>query len=433
MFCMNCGQELPEMAKFCFSCGSKIEDMGVKTMHYDSIEAMRKAMSEDDGEYYNKFLDNEECFGFHSEYYIDPNSRKSLINERTKCCVEKGYTSYCNYKDDFYFIPRSENDGFVLKVNVKQKKTYAIRLELNRKIDFSNDYIAVNRQGIFLYNKREVMLFDFEGRRISSHKFPQIYHSECIYIYDDKVFYSVTEVMTSKVYCVNMLTQRLRVLWEMQKDGSVLDKYFKDSYKKQWGKEMVSCEFLYANQKRVVAGYVRSKHPNCISYIINFDMETEQSSILEICLDVNLSGNSSNSCIFSFNMLTDTMWVKKNGNDIELIQVDIQKMPHLHALSCEEWKLCKSSSYYFDGKQAYIPNGSMYYCIEQNGKRRTLNNLDFPISVFRCFDNIYINSGKDINGEQEISFWDINSNGNYSLYDVCESDIEKLIRNAKTL
>ncbi len=27
MFCMNCGQELPEMAKFCFSCGSKTEQI----------------------------------------------------------------------------------------------------------------------------------------------------------------------------------------------------------------------------------------------------------------------------------------------------------------------------------------------------------------------------------------------------------------------
>ena len=28
LFCMNCGQELPEMAKFCFVCGNKVEVMG---------------------------------------------------------------------------------------------------------------------------------------------------------------------------------------------------------------------------------------------------------------------------------------------------------------------------------------------------------------------------------------------------------------------
>ena len=47
MFCMNCGEELPDKAKFCFSCGKKIES-GIKKESGKIIKKTENVLEPDD-------------------------------------------------------------------------------------------------------------------------------------------------------------------------------------------------------------------------------------------------------------------------------------------------------------------------------------------------------------------------------------------------
>ena len=126
-------------------------------------------------------MDDEDRFGFHSEYYVDPEWRKKDRHgmDSWRYCL-RGYSCYSKYQDDIYFVAKydSENHAvYVIKANVKQKTSCAIKL--NTKRSFSHDgyychtYIAVNRRGYFLYDTTMITLFGFDGREIYTHKFGQ--------------------------------------------------------------------------------------------------------------------------------------------------------------------------------------------------------------------------------------------------------------------
>lgn len=474
MFCKKCGQELPAEAKFCPNCGQEVVQQ--QTQEFDGTDAdslekaerlvdeyllskqgtpeysilsnqkdhLIKIMLQSISESALEKVDDEDYFGFHSEHYVDPEWRRydkyTSPNEHDARVVKKGYTRYCKYKDDFYFI--ANFNGFLIRSNVKQKNSCAIKLEKKSSfcdwIDYK--YIAVNCYGYFLYSTRIITLFGFDGQEIYTHKFGQTNYMECIYIYGDKVYYSETKTtgISSKIYCVNMLKGKQSLVWETQKGDTIFDDGLRNSYKRQWGTELpffakpsnignVSCEFLYANQKRVVAGYTRRNGQNSISYIINMDMVERKWSILE----TYIPDDRENAHIFSFNMLDDTMWVKTNGTDIRLIHTSVQKMKKLQGEYSVEWKLCKLSFsnsygvggatyYYFDGKSAFLPEMMRLFSIDEQGEMKLIDKHYYQTEAFWYFDDAYIIP----NEYGKVCF------GNTS-YSLNRSQISELIQNVK--
>ena len=395
----------------------------------------------------NKYVDDEDLFGFHSEYYIDPRWRRyeRYTSPNGERIVRKGYTCYSKYKDDIYFIPRNnEGCSCIIKSNVKQKTSCAIKLHTKRVFCDLEDYIAVNRQGYFLYNTRMITLFGFDGHEIYTHKFGQKDYVECVYIYDDKVIYSETKTagISTQIYCINMLTKEKKRVWGTQKGDSVFDNQLRRSYELEWGTELpffptpsnignVSCEFLYANKHRVIAGYTRSKFPNYISYIINIDTTTNQWSILD-CFPVGYNDHlpsEDDRRIFSFNMIDDTMWVKTNDADIRLVHTDIQRVAQLRGKYSVEWKLCKLqylSYYYFNGKNAYIPENLELYRVEKNGEKNSINFHMYQTRYFWCLDDIYI-----IPNEYSTKYFKNIIEEDSSAYQLEKRDMEELIQSAE--
>ena len=344
------------------------------------------------------YIDNEECFGFHSEYYINPNwrGREKDTYLRNGEEIRKGYMEFSKYGENIYFL-RDYARGVIFKCNPKDKTASAI--QLNTEIAY--DYIAVNQQGYFLYNNQLVSLFGFDGQEVYTHKFGQKEYKECIYVYDHMVLYSETKTPKNscRICCVNMLSKEVRILWETQKGDSVFDSKLRTSYKEIWGRDLpffstpsnignISCEFLYANKKRVVAGYTKNKFPNNISYIINVDLDTEQWDIL----DCRPNSMPNARCIFSFNMINDTMWIKTDDKDIGLIHTSIQRISQFQENKVVEWRLCtlyNASYYYFDGKKAYLPENLCVYLIEKNGNKIENQVHAYQTEYFWCLEDVY--------------------------------------------
>lgn len=367
----------------------------------------------------NNFNDNEDCFGFHSEYYIVPNWREQRRPpaERTERNyyrkeIQRGYTKFSKYKENIYFLSTYSylsvpNGIAILKFDSKEKRTTAMKLNTKEKYQ----YIAVNRQGYFLYDRQTIALFGFDGREICQHKFGRNLYMECIYIYDNKVIYSETKTTESKICCVDMLSKKVDILWETQKSDTRFDDTFKLSYKENWGSELqlfktpsnvgnICCVFLYANRERVVAGYTRNKGARGdISYIIN--IESNGSWSLLDCFasqgywrkKYNLPPENARH-IFSFHMLDDSMWVKTNDSDIKLVPAPIQKITQLQGSCPVEWELAPLKAgavyYYFDGKKAYIPGILAVESMEKDGKSHQILFHPYQTTEFWNFGDFFI-------------------------------------------
>lgn len=372
----------------------------------------------------SKQVDDEDCFGFHSEYYIGPDWRKEGNNIKPAVASivlrypGRGYAEYSKYLDDIYFIPLNFYDSknnavYIIKSNVKQKTSCAIKLDIKESFDYK-PCIAVNRWGYFLYDMKMITLFGFDGREIYTHKFGQKNYVECIYIYDNKVIYSETRqvAISTQIYCVNMLTKEKWLMWGTQKGDSVFDSYLRESYRQRWGSDLpfsqapsnigdISCHFLYANKRRVIAGFSRCSGHG-ISYIIQVDLATNKWSILD-CFswpywkeNKDLFPSEDDGRIFSFNMLDDTMWVKAPGTDIDLIHTDIQRMAQLHGKYPVDWTFYEkpmagiADFYYFDGRIACLPENNELDRIERNGERKKIEFHHYQTREFWCFDGIYL-------------------------------------------
>lgn len=357
-----------------------------------------------------QYEDNEDCFGFHSEYYIDDNWHMGDPDEcnldSTMMCetiVKKGYTRYSKYGEDIYFLPDWGENKYIVKCNVSRKQAEMIKLDTKKGFGYGEYYIAVNRQGYFIYNTIEITLFGFDGHKIYTHKFGQKNYVESIYIYDQYVVYSETKKtnITSKIWRVDMLTQKQEALWSTMKGDDGFDHMLKECYREVWKNEMpffntpsnvgnVTCAFLYMNAKRVIAGYTRSKAPNFISYIINIDLATGHSNLLECFLSgwyekKELPSKHAN-CIFAFDMLCDCMWMKTDDQDIRLMKTPIQKKKDVAVPYKAEWKIPQKKSYkglyYLDGKRGYIPTNMCVYGFSRDGETKRTLYHDYQTEYF---------------------------------------------------
>ena len=359
------------------------------------------------------FMDNEDCFGFHSEYYIDPNWRLEEWGLHEDL-VTRGYTRYSKYQQDIYYLPKSSSDvTFILKSNIERKTSCAIILNTKQKFNYS--YIAVHRPGIFIYDEGKVTLFGFDGNEIHTHKFGKMGKNDpkrCIYIYDNKVIYSEKKVgIHTSIYCVDMLKKQQRLLWETQKGDTEFDSHFQKYYRQRWGRELaysknvsnignVDCRFLYANKQHIIAGYTRTQgnSKNTISYIIDIDLVANTWEFLDCYATIPKAGHplpKDAGRIFSFNMLDGTMWTKVNGEDIRLIHTDIQNISSLQGSYLVEWKLPELKGtgnlcYYFDGNYGYMAEYMSFFKIQKNGEEEKLYFHEYQTERFWCFGEIYI-------------------------------------------
>lgn len=360
--------------------------------------------------------DSEDRFGFHSEYYIDPEWRGKCEDLHREDEPKRGFASYSKYKDDIYFISEA-GDGCIIKSDVKRKTSCAIVLDTKRELCPNLDYIAVNCRGYFLYNANEITLFGFDGHETYTYQFDKRISRECIYIYDDKVYYSVKVYekgyIGSRIWCVNMLTREKKLIWAMQDEDAAFDEYFQNSFVQEWGMEVpfalsdlgcdVICEFLYANSRRVIAGYTRNDITNGASYIICVDLDKKVYSILD-CFATEYENYSLPSKdrrhIFSFDMLRDSMWVKTDGGDTRLLLYDIRRVidtqSGLHfqrQLGVLDDLESDAGLYYLDWKRCFFKKDSMYmWRIDiRNGNRKELYHDDDEndFIYFWCFGDIF--------------------------------------------
>lgn len=367
----------------------------------------------------DKIRDDESCFGFHSEYYVNYKKENDYMGDwEMEAC--KGYMRYANYGDEIYFLPEKA-ENHIIKCNPMEKKLGVIPLNAKEKVGSFDTYIAVNRRGCFLYNRQSITLFGFDGQEIYTYKLCQkkknkfengkYRYAECIYIYDSIVTYSKTGEtgICSEILWVDMITGESGCLWRSQRGDSYFDRMLQQSYEEEWGMKLpffpspsnvgdISCDFLYRNKNRVVAGYQRGKAGNRIFYIVNIDLVTGKYSILDSFAvgDAKYTlPKKDDKRIASFDMLDDTMWVKIEGMDIRLVHTDIQRISQLQGRYVVEWKLhpcdvypCDGEYYYFNGSRAYIPGqGGLCRLDRAGGEEKIWGHL-YATRRFYCFDNV---------------------------------------------
>ena len=382
------------------------------------------------------FIDNEERFGFHSEYYINPDWRKHEFSCASGTMPLKGHAKYSAYKGCIYSL--ADDGKVIIQCNPKEKASCSIRIDIKE----SCEYIAVNRQGYFLYNEQVVILVGFDGKIIHSYKYGKKGNKECIYIYDSVVFYTVTTStgIRSEINYVDMVTKQTGTVWYTEKGDHMFDKVFGFAYVEEWGTDLpfsasvsnignVTCEFLYVNLRRILAGYRRSKGDKTISYIINIDLQTQTWGILDCSAEVWKSGieqGDGNKHILSFNMLDDTMYVTSDDRDIQLMHLSIQKVAQLQGKYPIEQKFARLQSdagyYFFNGEKAYMPGSLSLFSLE-NGECKKVDYHQYQTIDFWCFDDIYI-----IPNEHS----SIVMKGKWN-YEINRWDVEKLIDCAKSL
>lgn len=424
----------------------KAKRLSAPQLRSSLIEMMYQSLLKAESAGGSELSNNEDCFGFHSEYYIDSKwiirDRRMWGEFRSVCpCPGRGYMKFSQYKEDIYCLSSVINcctSNVVIKFNPLEKSVSAVRL--GEKEQYK--YIAVNRRGYFLYDELSITLFGFDGQEIHTHRFGRKKYLECLYVYDSKVIYSETktEDIASIIHCVDMLTKEECILWETHKGDTEFDRVLRASYEQEWGTfpfsgapsniGKVSCEFLYANEKRAVAGY--SRKDGYISYIINIDIPTRQWSILG-CFTVPWGKELKDSSrIFGFNMLEDTMWVKTNDKDIRLIRTGIQKKAQLQGSYKVEWKLDNfCHDYYFhDGKNAYRLDN--FHCrllrIARDGEQEQYLECYYSIGntwPYWIFGDLLIHP--DEYGGQSVYI-----DGEY-IYCLSNREAKELIKNAKPM
>lgn len=400
-----------------------------------------------------------DCVGFHSEYYLDLGWREGT-SARLDTAVTRGYTKYSQYKGKIYFFEALEDEGYVISYCMNDERScVTAKLHPKRPLDnyrncnweeceewepwdqpYAHTYLAVNRQGYFLYNTKIITLFRFDGSEVYTLEFcdkgdeGDKYHVsglEGIYIYDDMVIYSETEPKGSsfRIWRVHMLEGEKELLWETFRGDLGFDEMLRKSYALEWGRDLpfsvtstdvesCECPFLYANHRRVIAGY-RRWHVDgkaYISCIICIDLEKRSCSILDCfaCAydreDSGVFPSIYDRLIVAFDMRNDSMWVQKKENSKKrrLYRSDIKRVTELEGDGSVKWELDWSSTrnygergfYYFDGNRCFFNYDSLYggvegrkvarYSIGEDGvafcKKGT---YDFPL-YFWCFGDTFI-------------------------------------------
>lgn len=355
----------------------------------------------------NDFIDNEECFGFHSEYYLNPmwRFRDRYSRELDK---EKGFMEFSEYRGEIYSLCPFASDA-ILKHNPYEKRTGIVFIR--NEENYYYKYIAVNRQGYYLYDRSRISLFGFDGSKIYTYKFGPEKKVDCLYIYDDSVFYAETAAtgIAIAINGIDMLQQEQYEIWKEECAEPVLERLFQLTYEMQRKTKLpyfqnpsnmnrVSCEFLYANQKRIVAGYTCSDTK--MSYIVNVDAgEKLGQCFLEIYPVSDDARGSVRTLtekhIISFHMLDDTMWVKSDGEETPLIHTQIEAIHVAQAENTTKWEVkaldCNSDySCYFDGETAYKTDNYHLYRIDKNGIEWLADYHVYETAELWCFGEFFI-------------------------------------------
>lgn len=386
---------------------------------------------------FEDYMNKEENFGFHSEYYINSKWRKEYGtrggNEKNS---GKGYMKFSFYKNDIYLLV--EDEQVILCINPEKRITNVILyLDSDKKVKYS--YIAVNKHGYFLYNTNQVTLFDFNGREIYSYKYgskANENHQECIYIYDSKFYYSIT-TMKSSIMCIDMITREVMTIWETQKADENFDYNIKEEYTNETGYQYpfkglitnmgnIVCCLLYVNEERIIAGYIRSRGADSLSYIVSINLQNYIHKIIESKFDkaynIDLSLKRDNQQIFSFDMLKDIMWVGYEKNDkMNLYLEEIKSLSEIrkehkieHYIDTLHNYDDNFGFYYFDGKYLLRPDMFTLYNIK-NGKKIEINYHNYQTREVYVFGKFYYIPEWD---KYNYCFNSISGNDSYTLEDV---------------
>lgn len=186
MYCMNCGKELPDEAKFCVNCGAKISKM------LRNIGAEENSCKDIAG----KFANNSEWI-----YIKSSNEASDSIFE----CVP--FDRHGAVYDGKVYIPQRE----VVRVyERKTDKSYTITSTDKNFVDA----IAVNCHGIFRRKDRDkyIYLFDFDGKlkkKIKPNAKDNFKHGcvPLIYIFDNYLYSVNLKVNNFIVYKYDFINE----------------------------------------------------------------------------------------------------------------------------------------------------------------------------------------------------------------------------------
>lgn len=386
------------------------------------------------------FVEREELFGFHSEYYVNPRWWEENEGFGGVAGTTKGYTRISEYKDDIYF---AYNHGrIIVQYNPVKQTSCAIQLE--NKEDY--DYLAVNCHGYFLYNEQSVTLYGFDGEKRYTYKYEQK-KPECIYIHDSKVFYSKTKSTHAAILCVDMLTKEAWTIWSMEKGDNEFDRELRDMYAHKYSEELpffqnpsnigMSCRFLYANAGRIIAGYIRCKGESSVSYILNIDTKTREWNILDCFAKKGGYQRPSvnDKFIFSFDMQKDAVWDKcdeSDGGKINLVCSALGKNSGKIKQVYTQYELTALGHngiyFYFNGICAYRLENLSTYRISSNGVEKEVYHPDnFQTDYFWKLGDTYVFPAVMSDG---FCFYNTSRKKEYSIR---ECEINKLIEKAKPL
>lgn len=353
---------------------------------------------------------------FHSEYHINTNWRnitRDLTNNYYEDMARKGYSKYSMYDGKFYFLREKAGITFIMEYDFARKVMHAYSIESEQKYD----YIAVNKACIYVYNTQIITgyrIVDGAAQEVNTFKFGQSQYVECIYICGYFVFFSETLTKNSSrsIKLVNIQNNTQACIWTSDKDDTFFDEGFKRAYWKQWGEDKkimaspsaaqnISCEFLYANHKRVIAGYTGGKENGTkISYIINIDLEKNNWYVY----DTFASGRNgayppdNKECVFSFDLTNDVVYVKQEVNfmsqmsGVEVDEMSIDMYPAWKGSNKKFFLPVVSNfvRYYFDGEYAYRLAPNCLYSISAEGEEHKENMHYYPNYDFWCWGDVYV-------------------------------------------
>ncbi|MBO4913596.1 MAG: zinc ribbon domain-containing protein, partial [Oscillospiraceae bacterium] len=219
MFCMECGTELPENAKFCFNCGAKVERTAVSepagrgsTVYKPAAPAPKpKAAAHIEAEHEEQndsaalaklfaSLDPVVC---HSEYYYLSNGNPMLCGYSMAINGKWVLKHISHFPDDEYLLI-DENGESTIKLDVRPKL---------RKSEYKN-LIGFNNLGVWFFvrsqfnerflNEKFICVDVVKNRTyeyLIEHKHGAI---SDIYIYGDELYY-INDTADFKQYLHRLL------------------------------------------------------------------------------------------------------------------------------------------------------------------------------------------------------------------------------------
>lgn len=363
-------------------------------------------------------LYGDQFVAFHSEYHINTDWR-SITRDKTNGYFEdiarKGYCRFSFYEKKLYFIwNKNVNEvDAVVEIDVERKQFHIYKIDTKEAYEF----VAVNGTGIFLYNTQKISLYKRNGSElshVSTYKFGQKSYVECVYILGYYVFYSetLTANCQKSIKILDVRNGDVRTVWESHQNDIDLDDQFRRAYGDKRGSDKnavkfassakkASCEFLYANEKRIIAGYTGGRYGDTqISYIIDINFQKAEWRVMEAFATAfryyTLTGHQVVPHVFSFDMQQDAVWVRQEPkssdklNGAELCRLPIDDYPRMNG-SNTSFYIPESLNFeklYFDGQYAYeLATNCLYRLVD--GQEQKLDLHYIPYYDFWCWGDTY--------------------------------------------